>query len=171
MQQQALRSAQTGTSVVNGAGTQASSHRQPASVDVHSISSGNSSGNYHQQQKDETNDLTATSHMYTERRRRKRQRECFTKLRTLVPNIRKKDKVTTVVEHAITFIKELQNKVDKLETLISLKDEVSDFVTWMALLHIFLFTWHSNDILHVGCSCWQVTWARYNQAEDAPDIH
>ncbi|KAH7428684.1 hypothetical protein KP509_09G011900 [Ceratopteris richardii] len=123
MQQQALRSTRTGTSVVNSAGTQASSHWQAASVDVHRISSGNSSGNYHQQQKNETNDLTATSHMYAERRRRKRQRECFTKLRTLVPNIRKKDKVT-VLEHAITFIKELQNKVDELETLISLKDEL-----------------------------------------------
>ncbi|KAH7428682.1 hypothetical protein KP509_09G011700 [Ceratopteris richardii] len=123
MQQQALRTARTGTSVVNGAGTQASSHWQAASIDVHSISSGDSSGNYHQQQKNETNDLTATSHMYAERRRRKRQRECFSKLRTLVPSITKKDKVT-VLEHAITFIKESQNKVDELETLISLKDEL-----------------------------------------------
>ncbi|KAH7387944.1 hypothetical protein KP509_16G050000 [Ceratopteris richardii] len=121
MQQQALRTARTGAVVADCAGARTTQHCQAGPVGVHSISSGNMNDKHYQPRKNEVDDLIATNHMYAERRRRKRQRECFEELRTLVPNIKKRDKVT-ILEHAIKFIKELQNKVDDLERLISLKE-------------------------------------------------
>ncbi|KAH7428562.1 hypothetical protein KP509_09G007100 [Ceratopteris richardii] len=123
MQQQASKAALPCALVTNGIGTGATQHRQVVSVDSDSISSGNSSGDHHQQQRNDVNDLAAINHMYAERRRRKRQRDCFAELRTIVPNIKKRDKVA-VLEHTITFIKELQRKVDELERLHSLRDEL-----------------------------------------------
>ncbi|KAH7428677.1 hypothetical protein KP509_09G011300 [Ceratopteris richardii] len=120
---QNLTTAIKGELLASNAGKRAVKHRQVESGDANCISSGNNSGDYHHQQDKEMNDLAAINHMYAERRRRKRQRECFAELRRLVPNIRKRDKVT-VLEHTIMFIKDLKSKADELERLYSLKDEL-----------------------------------------------
>ncbi|KAH7428679.1 hypothetical protein KP509_09G011500 [Ceratopteris richardii] len=124
LQQQNLTTALKGESVASSAGRRGVKPQQVKSLDEDCISSGNSSGDHHHHQQDkEVNDLAAIDHMYEERRRRKRQRECLGELRKLVPNIRKRDKVT-VLEHTIMFIEELQCKADELARLYSLKDEL-----------------------------------------------
>ncbi|KAH7428675.1 hypothetical protein KP509_09G011200 [Ceratopteris richardii] len=124
LQQQNLTTALKGELVASSAGRRGVQPQPVKSLDADCISSENSSGDdHHHQQDKEMNDLAAINHMYAERRRRKRQRECFAELRKLVPNIRKRDNVT-VLEHTIIFIKELQSKAAELERLYSLKYEL-----------------------------------------------
>ncbi|KAH7428665.1 hypothetical protein KP509_09G010700 [Ceratopteris richardii] len=136
LQQQNLVTALKGELVASSAGRRGVKRRQVESLDADCISSGNSSGDHHHEQDKEMNDLAAINHMYTERRRRKRQRECFADLRKLVPNIGKVSEHSfrnmyglyiyfVYRHHTIMFIKELQSKADELERLYSLKDEVS----------------------------------------------
>lgn len=53
-------------------------------------------------------------HMMKERTRRGKQNESFNTLRTLLPTLRKKDKVT-VLEHTVNYVKQLQDRVEELE--------------------------------------------------------
>ncbi|KAH7445591.1 hypothetical protein KP509_01G016400 [Ceratopteris richardii] len=83
-------------------------------------------GNHQKHQQlcqNENNDLVSMNHTNAERKRRRRERKCIAELRTLVPNIRKTDKVT-ILEDTIKFIKELQSKLHELQRLISSNDEV-----------------------------------------------
>lgn len=55
----------------------------------------------------------AKQHMIAERKRRRRQSESFRELKSLVPSIIKKDKVT-ILEHTLHHLKQLQDSVDEL---------------------------------------------------------
>ncbi|KAI5058575.1 hypothetical protein GOP47_0026745 [Adiantum capillus-veneris] len=64
---------------------------------------------------DQSNEAaSAKQHMFAERNRRRKQGDCISLLRTLVPNITKRDKVT-ILERTIEYLKEVQSLVHDLQ--------------------------------------------------------
>lgn len=58
-------------------------------------------------------DLTAVNHMIAERKRRRKEAECYRALRNLVPDVAKKDKVA-LLEQSVVYLKQLENRVSEL---------------------------------------------------------
>ncbi|KAF0893834.1 hypothetical protein E2562_029716 [Oryza meyeriana var. granulata] len=79
-------------------------------------SEGGSGGNGNKEVKNSTN-MGHMIHAWTERDRRKEMNNKFDLLHALVPNLPKKTDQTTIVEATINYIKNLQDEVQKLETL------------------------------------------------------
>ncbi|MCO5594163.1 hypothetical protein L7F22_048186 [Adiantum nelumboides] len=81
---------------------------------------------------EQMNEAAAKQHMFAERNRRRKQGDCLTLLRTLVPNITKRDKVT-ILGRTIEYLNELQSiahdlqeQNERLQKTIAARDQLEN---------------------------------------------